>query len=508
MNRKSIIAIVGAVAVINLLSRLLGFVREMIIGYHFGTSFKADSIIAAYTIPNFLYIAAGGALTTAFISLYSKAPGPAQKELKNVIFTYTFVVFGAISLSFLAAPALWINLFFHDLTPGEAGDTKVLFQFTGVSTVFLVTSMIFSGLLNLHDRFRASALAPLINNLVYVGLALALFPIFGVQAYSMGAFVGSILMLVPLLREMKKYGLTGFRFQFKMTEGHYLTRYLKVMFPILLGGATLQFYFLIHRLFSSQLQEGLMASLNYASKLVQLPQTILMTAVTTVIYPLIAKTIANNDNRKLSKMYNDGMKYLLFLMIPISIIVYLYATELISIVFQYGSFQSDATLQTSSLLKIFVIGMFAHAANVYVTRFYYAKERAIIPVISGAIAVFGVNILIVLAFIHRYGGDAIAWATTISAYFQLGFLLVCAPKRLGIHLTEGGLYIKLLLIGGVSLLAGLMVKWTLNGRVDNSILSIILGSLAIGFVYVLLSYLLKIDIIRNFKIKKGKMGES
>ena len=310
----------------------------MIIGYHFGTSFKADSIIAAYTIPNFLYIAAGGALTTAFISLYTKAPDDTKQELKNVIFTYTFIIFGAVSISFLVIPSLWMRIFFRAITQNKSRD-KVLFQITGISTVFLVSSMIFSGLLNLHDRFRASALAPFINNLAFVGLALALFPIFGIQAYAIGAFIGSLLMMIPLIREMKKNDLMTFRFQVKMKDSHYLTRYLKVMIPILLGGATLQFYFLIHRIFASELQEGLLAALNYASKLVQLPQTILMTAVTTVIYPLIAKTIAKKEYNKLSKMYNDGMAYLLYLMVPISVFVFLTPRRLIGFVFEYGSFR-------------------------------------------------------------------------------------------------------------------------------------------------------------------------
>lgn len=102
-------------------------------------------------------------------------------------------------------------------------------------------------------------------------------------------------MIVVLIVYLRKAGHVRFRFQLGVLEKEYALRMLKIALPVLLGGATLQFYFFVQRIFASQLENGYVAALNYASKFVQLPQTILMTGVTTVIYPLLAKKTAEKD---------------------------------------------------------------------------------------------------------------------------------------------------------------------------------------------------------------------
>jgi putative peptidoglycan lipid II flippase len=110
-----------------------------------------------------------------------------------------------------------------------------------------------------------------------------------------------------------------------MEEPYYLQRFLKISIPILLGGATLQFYFIVHRVFATYLDDGTLAAINYASKLVQLPQTILVTAITTVIYPLISRTISEGNSKKLNEMYNDGLKLLYINLKPyIMLIILIY----------------------------------------------------------------------------------------------------------------------------------------------------------------------------------------
>ncbi|MGF2617968.1 murein biosynthesis integral membrane protein MurJ [Rossellomorea vietnamensis] len=487
MKARSLIQIIGAVAVINLLSRFVGFFREVLIGYHFGTSMEADSVVAAYTIPNFLYIAAGGAIATAFISVYSKTEGTLQRAFRQTVFTYSFFFFLFVSLAFFLFPEFWIRLTFWGFNENERVLTAGLFRWMGISTMFLALSMFFTGILNVHDRFRTSALGPLLNNVLFVGVAGSFYYAAGIQAYAFGALLGAVFMFALLFYSLRKENLLSVKFSWRMPAPGHMKRFLFIALPILFGGATLQFYFLIHRVFAAQLADGAIAALNYSSKFVQLPQTILMTAVTTVIYPLIAKTIAAENNTKLNDILNRGMSLLTFIMVPASIYVFLYAEELIRLLFEYGEFKVDSTKVTASLLKILVLGMLAHAANVYLTRFFYAMERPASAIVTGLIAVFGVNASIAVLFLDRYGVEAIAWATTISAYVQMVLLIVLLAVRLKLKFSGLGNYLKQGTLFAILFLLLLNIKDRLM-VLDWDLLELLIsGMLFIGFTILLAS---------------------
>jgi putative peptidoglycan lipid II flippase len=467
VSKKSLLKIIGVVTILNIVSRLFGFLREAVIGYHFGTSSVADSVILAYTIPTFVYLVVGGAITTAFISIYKKIDSSTeQQQFKELIFTYTTIAMAVLSLLFVLFSREITDLLFSGLNAQESEKTARLFAMMAPSTLFLVISMWFSGLLNIHDRFFGPAFSTLVNNAGFVLFAVLLYPLIGSQAYGWGALLGSVFMVLLLVRDLRRDHFLSFRFRFTMENGEYAKRMMKVGVPILLGGATLQFYFLLHRMFASQLAEGAVAALNYASKLVQLPQVILMTAVTTVIYPTLATKVANRQFEEVSAMYDKGLRLLLVTIIPISIFIFVYARDLVKLVFEYGSFTAESTAVTAKLLQWFVVGMFAHAANVYVTRFFYAMEKSLYPVISGVVSVFGINVLLILLWIEKGGADAIALATTISAYAQFFSLLLTSRFMLKLtrkdstYLTKYGIFFVLLAFAlyGTSLILHLPVS--------------------------------------------------
>lgn len=501
--KKNFLKLIGAVALINLISRLLGFIREVIIGYHFGTSFLADSVITAYTIPNLLYIVAGGAITTAFISIYNKSQNAEiQNEIREAIFTYTLILFSLISVVFVLFPSWWTSLFFSGLDDNQLELTSELFQIMAPSTLFLVLSMFYSGILNVNNKFQVTAVAPLVNNFLFIFVAVLLYPLIHAKAYGWGALIGAIVMVVILVMNMRRQGISPFKLRFVVHNRDYMIRFLKISIPILLGGATLQFYFLIHRIFASSLEAGYIAALNYSSKLIQLPQTILMGAVTTVIYPLIARLISEGKQKELSKLYSGGIYYLLFLMIPSTVFIYFYADEIVKVIFEYGSFDHRSSAMTSSLLKVSVIGMFAHSANLYVTRFFYAMEKALTPVVSGFLAVFGVNVLIIVLFLDEFGANTIAWATTISAYFQLAVLLIAGRKTLKLEFGSRTNLIKQAFLGLVLIvLASAFKKWI---PVQASFISLIVGFLFVCLCTLFLAYIFKIEEIQKLVSIKGK----
>ncbi|HLO11963.1 MAG TPA: murein biosynthesis integral membrane protein MurJ [Pseudoneobacillus sp.] len=423
------IKIIGAVAVINILARLIGFARETVIGYQYGTSILADSIITAYTIPNFLYIVVGGAVTTAFISVYSKLPdGEGKQKFLSSTFTYITILIGIVTalLLFFAEPIL--KLSFRGLTGEELEITKKLFSWMAPSTFFLVWSMWLSGILNVHQRFQLSSFSTLIYNLAFLAIAVIFTPWMHVDSYGLGALLGAVIMVVMLIVGLKKDFIQHFRFRFEHTDE--LKRLWIIALPIMLGGASLQFYFFIQRVFASHLSDGYIAALNYASKLTQFPQAVLMTAVTTVIYPLLAKKVGAREDEGVSELYQKGMSLLGLLLLPVTVFVFFYSKEIVSIIFEYGNFNEDSTRMTTPLLQIFSLSMFAMAGTVYVTRFFYAMEKSYLTVLISLVCVFGVNIIVTMMLLDRYGAEAIAWGTSISSIVNLILLMMLAKFML------------------------------------------------------------------------------
>lgn len=424
MNKM--IKIIGAVAVINIVARLFGFLREVVIGKQFGTSAAADAIAAAYTIPNFIYLVVGGGLTTAFISVYHSSKTDKALFVRRM---FTSVLMAATVITVLAiifAEPL-LRLTFKDVSAEKFELTYSLFMWMMPSTVILVLSTWLSGLLNLNDKFKLSSVAILVYNAAFVIISAPLAVYYGAMAYGIGALLSAILMGAFLFAGIKKSKLYSLKPMLGKSED--VRKVWVIALPILLGGASMQFYTIIHRIASNGLSDGVMSAVNYASKLSNFPQAIMMTAVTTVIYPMLSKKQGEGDNETIKKLYKKGMLLLAALITPATAVAFFFADPLVRLIFERGNFDNDSVMITVPIFRIFALSMFFLAANTYVTRFYYAKGNSMLPVIFSLISVLGINVLIIYALIDSMGAVAIAYGTVISSAINLIMLMIYARLK-------------------------------------------------------------------------------
>lgn len=428
--------IVGAVAVINIVARLFGFFREMIIGFQYGSSYIADSIFTAYMIPNFLYLVMGGAFTTAVISIYNrKTTDQALFVKQSFTIVLATVVTMTVVLLILTNPIM--ELFNREKLSSGMDEqdvllTKHLYYWMVPSSIFLVLSSWYSGLLNIHQKFHLSSFAILLYNFVFLVIAVALSYVIGPIAYGISALVSAVFMVYYLIKGYRKLKSHPVGITFKRNLSS--KKLWMMVMPIMLGGATMQVYALLQRLFAGMLSEGAIASVNYASKLMQFPQAILITAVTTVIYPILSMKEAANDHDSIRNLYSKGLQYLFLLMIPVTIFSYIYSENLVQVIFQYGNFDAQSTAITAPILAIFVLAMYFLAANTYITRFYYAKGDSMAPVVFSVVNVFGVNIAIILLLVDSLGAAAIAWGTFVSGVTNFIMLIVYAKRKYQLEL--------------------------------------------------------------------------
>lgn len=418
--------IIGTVAIINIVARLFGFLREVVIGKQFGTSAAADAIATAYTIPNFIYLVVGGGLTTAFISVYHSSKNDKAIFVRRM---FTSVLMAATVITVLAVifAGPLLRIAFTDLSPSQFELTYTLFLWMMPSTIILVLSTWMSGLLNLNDKFKLSSIAILVYNAAFVIISAPLVKWYGPTAYGIGALLGAVLMGVFLFAGIKKSKLYSLKPTLGKSED--VKRVWVIALPILLGGASMQFYAFIHRIAAAGLSEGVISAVNYASKLSNFPQAIMMTAVTTVIYPMLSKKEGEGDNATIKKLYKKGMLLLAALIVPATAVAYFFADPLVRLIFERGEFDEASVLVTVPIFKVFALSMFFLAANTYVTRFYYAKGNSMLPVIFSLISVLGINIAIIYLFIDSLGPTAIAYGTVISSAINLLMLVIYARLK-------------------------------------------------------------------------------
>lgn len=413
--------IIGTVAIINIMARLLSFLREMAIANQYGTNYEADAIVAAYTIPNFIYLVVGGAFTTAFISVYHATKTNKSLYVKR-IFTFVAIVAIAVTILSLLFTTPLMKLMVNAEVEGSLALTRQLFYWMMPSTVFLILSTWMSGLLNVHDQFKSSSTGIFIYNLLFLLLAVLGAYWIGPIAYGIAALLAAFGMAFYLWREAKREAAFKISFSFEWNED--LRRILVIALPILFGGATMQFYFVIHRIVAAQLEEGVVSAVNFASKLTSFPQAIMMTAVTTVIYPMLSKKVSEGAHSEVNRLYKKGLLYLFGLLVPATAFAYFLAEPLVRLVFASGNFNQHSLQLTVPLFKYFALAMFFLAANTFITRFYYAKGNSIVPVIFSLLTVFGVNLSVIYMTIDEWGSLSIALGTIVSSAVNFVLLVL------------------------------------------------------------------------------------
>ncbi|MGM9944860.1 MAG: murein biosynthesis integral membrane protein MurJ [Lysinibacillus sp.] len=502
--------IIGAVAVINIVARVFGFFREAVIGYQYGSTQAADSIFLAYTIPNFLYLVVGGAFTTAVISIYNRKTTDRALFVKQ---SFTIVALSGIIMTIimLALTTPILNLLDKEGSVRTAEDfelMKDLFYWMMPSSILLMLASWYSGLLNVNSKFHLSSFAILFYNMFFLVIGVGLSQIVGPVAYGISALFSAVLMIYFLIRGYRQLNTHPVGLSLAQTQS---TRDLWIMvFPLMIGGGTIQIYAMLQRVFVEvfTLGEGAVSAINYASRLTQFPQSILITAVTTVIYPILSRKEAEEDNESIKGLYGKGLHYLLLLLGPVTIFTYFYAENLVQIVFEYGNFEAKDTAITAPVVAIFALSMFFLAVNTYVTRFYYAKGDSMAPVVLSIFNVFIVNIGIMYVMVQNgFGVESIAWGTVISSIINTVMLVVYAAFKYDLKL--GASINKIELLKPIIPFIVLTCIMYISGKYfvfDHKWITFIVGTTIFGVSTIVLYVMFQIKEIEHFYTKlKSKL---
>lgn len=422
------------VGVAFILSRVLGLVREMVIAAQFGTSADYDAYVAAFRIPDLLFLVVmSGAFGSAFIPVFggmiARRNSADAWRLASAILSYTLVTLALVSLFVLIFADQFINWFIAPgLAPEQAELAARLTRLLLLSPLLLGIGAAFKGMLEAQDQFAWSAYAPVLYNLAIVLGAVLLAPSFGVYGLAVGVIVGAVLhagsQAVGLVRG-------GMRLQFSLnrnTPG--LSTVVRLMGPRILGQAAFQVNFIVLTNFASRIGENSVSALNYAYQLLMLPYGVLALSLSTVIFPLMARQYETGSVAEMKETLGSALAPLIFLTLPAAVGLYCFRVSIVQVLFEIGSFDRQSTQLVAEALGYFAIGLAGYAVVEAITRAYYAMKDTRTPVTIAVIAV-GVN-LVLSYFLSRWiGHGGLALAMSIAATVEMVLLVVILRGRIG-----------------------------------------------------------------------------
>ncbi len=428
-------------------AKAISLAQTVIIARVFGVSAEWDAYVAANSIPELIFtLIAGGALAHAFIPVFSGflARGDRQgawRTATHVINTVFSVTLAVSIVAFLAAPWLVATVVAPGFGAAAQAQTVELMRILLLSTLIFSVSGISMGILQSHNHFLLPALAPIMFDVGILFGVLFLLDEFGVNGVAMGAVLGAALhfgVQVP--------GLIHFRARWWPELGlrdPTLWRILRLMLPRIAGLGVFSLNFIVMNNIASRLGEGSVSALSWGWRLMQIPQTLIGTAMGTVIFPTLAALSELGDEDGKRGAMSGALRFIMIASIPSAVGLIFVGQPLISLL-ERGAFDASASALVYNTLRFFALGIIAHSALEVVARSFYADKDTLTPLWA---ALGGAAINLVLSFTlsgvaaveadptqntGNVGG--LALANTIGTAFEVGVLLFILRRRWhGIH---------------------------------------------------------------------------
>ena len=426
-----------------LLSRILGFLRDVVLARMFGAGAGMDAFLVAFKIPNFLRrMFAEGAFSQGFVPVLSEVKtrqGEAEvrRLFDHVAGTLGLVLLGLTVVAVVAAPLL-IMLF----APGFIGDdgrfdlAAGMLRITFPYLLFISLTACAGGILNAYGRFGVPAFTPVLLNLALIGAALWLAPRMAdpVTALAWGVFVAGIAQLAFQLPFLARLGLLPRPRPSFRDPG--VRRILKLMLPALFGASVTQINLLVDTLIASFLVAGSVSWLYYADRLVEFPLGVFGIALATVILPGLSARHAETDPVAFSRMLDWALRWVLLVGTPATVGLLVLAGPILATLFHYDAFAARDVEMAARALMAYAVGLPAFILVKVLAPGYFARHDTKTPVKVGLVAM-ATNVVMNLVLVWSLAHAGLALATSIAACVNAG-LLYAGLRRDGVCTPEPG----------------------------------------------------------------------
>ena len=433
-EKKQFTKAAGIIGVLTLISRILGFIRDMVIAWFFGAGLLSDAFFVAFRLPNlFRRLFGEGSLTVAFIPVFSEHMTTFGKEAafqmaRSAVRMLSVVLVIITIIGIIAAPGI-VALIAPGFTGAQFSMTVILTRIMFPYIFFICLVALSMGILNVLGHFAAPALAPVLLNLSIIAAVLFISPRLPDPSIGLaiGVIIGGILQLllqIPFLIQK------GFYFWQKANFYHPgLKKIGRLMIPSVFGAAVYQINILIGTLLASFLDEGSVSYLYYADRLVQFPLGIFAISMSVAILPSLSRQAASRDMQALTDTFAYAIKLIFFITIPAMTGLIVLRHPIVALLFERGAFDPISSGHTADALLYFSVGLWAFSGVRIVVSTFYALQDTKTPVKIAAISVSG-NIVLCLILMGPLAHAGLALAASLSSMLNFTLLILALKKRL------------------------------------------------------------------------------
>lgn len=412
------------------LSRVLGWLRLVVISTTFGASGQLDAFFAAFRIPDLIFqLVAAGALSSALIPVLAglHATDEDARAWRVASSVTNLMMGGLIVLAVVfAIGAPWIVPL---ITPGfdvvATEQTVELTRIMLISPILLALGSVATSILNARGRFAAAAAAPLLYNVAIILAAVLFSSALGVASLALGVVVGSFLNVVVQLRSLER---TGFRYEPVIDASDPAAREaLLLMAPRAVGLGVSQVTFIVSTTLASGLATGSITAFNVAFTILQIPIGIIGVPLGVVVFPTLARELALGAAERYLALLTRSIRLVLFVMLPLTGLAMVLRRQVVSLLFEYGRFDQAAIDLTANTLLYFLIGLAAHSLIAILARAFYAGKDTRTPVVAAILAVV-INVGFAILTVGTLGLAGLALGIAIGAWAEC-LLLVWVLRR-------------------------------------------------------------------------------
>lgn len=496
-------------------SRILGILRDILLGYRFGAGNETDAYYAAFRIPDLVFlgimsVAFGAAFIPVFGGFLARGGDDKAWELANAVVVIAMIATVIVSiLCFIFAGPLMRNVIAPDLPANVMADAIQTMRILLLSPVLIGLGIAAKGMLEAQDMFTLPALAPVVYNMAIIVAIIVLAPSMGIEGVAIGAIVGAAchvgIQIPGLIRSGARFAPTLHPFA---VDG--VGEVLRLLGPRVIGQAAFQINFIWVTSLANRAGEGRVAAMNYGWQMLMLPHGLIALSISTVIFPRMARLYEQGKMGELRHVYTQALAPLLFLTLPASIGLYEFRGPIIAAIYQHGAFDAYDTMLVASALQFLALGLVFYGLVEVATRIFYAMKDTVTPVVAGLI-IIGVNMAIGLLLLDSLGHVGLAIGLSLSTGLEAIILMAILRRRIGgLESTFAPWFARLLIATAAMALMGEYVSNLLGKALSSpetgQIMELALTGYAISLVgatFLITAWLLRMPEITT-SLRRGR----
>ncbi len=449
----SVLKAAWLIAVVTIVSKLIGFIRDIIIANYYGASMVSDAYYYAYQIPSLSLIllgGVGGPFHSATVAIFSKLipclkdkPSEEVNKLYSTFMTATTIFFLLLSIIMFVFPRQIMGLI---ISSGSAEMINLAAEHLKIMTPLLIIGGIvgiYYGILIIYRQFMLPNLSPIIMSAAIIGGVVAAAPN-DQKGYALAwaTTIGAVLQLVIQYPNVRKLGFK-WRPDFHFFNNPNFKEITELLFPAVLSSTVGQIHIYVDMFFTSSISEGAWTAIGYANRVFQFPVGILVTAFLVPLFPIFSRLVAEKDLEGIKTYFNKGVGVLFFAAIPIIIGILTVGTDAVRLIFERGAFDANATFMVTEALWFLSVSILPYVFRDSITRVYYSFNDSKTPFIvafSSIVLKYLLNVIFITKLGMGIGG--ITLSTSLVTLFNAFVLGILISKK--VKMNYKGLFTNLL----------------------------------------------------------------